>query len=242
MLLIRSSAIVVVFCMFTSVLFGTETKRMNISFTVVSLDIPAPTHAYYYSNKNDRIDISFKRKLRSENYNYEGPPPLSFLCDQSNRSNTIANIIIKPRHNQKKLLLLFSKNGKATPHESQWHVSIIEDDIENFSSGELMLFNASGIKVLGLIKEQEIALRNREFKVFNIHDNEHGYEYMDIKFAAKFNGIYELIYNNLIAFDSSARAILVLRPPRRKNSILIDTWILEDYPKEHFLVSETALK
>jgi hypothetical protein len=214
-----------------------NSEFINISFTVVASDKSTPEEIAYFTDGKKVEILQFKHKERSAVYNYKGTKKLSFFdknqlldSDPSNIPTPIASVNIE--NCTKPLLLFFSRSGsKDTP----WQVIPVEED---FSTGKVKIFNACDTTLFGLLNNKNIQLTPYAVETFNSDQIDGSINSVDAKFAVKYKNKYELTYSSTIGFEPNARTILILRPPMRKNSLLIDTWLLEDFPKSEPDLSE----
>jgi len=206
-------------------------SSIKAEFTVISLDTFPAYKIKYISEKNIIQPLKFKRKTRSDTYSYKGPPLLYFFKEHTVNATRepVASIKIDP--STKKMLLFFLKN-KATTIEYPYEYKIIalEDDLNKFPRGSIKVFNISNHTLTGIVENQQIKLEKYESRIFNPAYHSKPQNTLHFKLATKLKKHYEIAYDNIIRFDSFARTLLILSPPRRKRSIHINTCLIEDYP------------
>jgi len=213
-------------CLLYPMMLFAQTQTRTIEFRVFGLPANTDPKMYTMGPSGKLQAIQFKARVRSDSYqaqiNIENPQ-LHFYgaSDTAGQPHILSSAQIDP--DWQTVLCVFSKSTDAG-------VSLITipDDTDSLSPGTLRVLNLSGIKVLGRINGQNMQLPTRQLSSPVPLETS---QLNDIRIAAEGPSQHHLVYQNQLRIQSSSRALLILRPPRRPGSIHIATQLLTDTPQ-----------
>lgn len=177
--------------------------------------------------------IKLRSRLRSETYEYKGPRELSLFIRRQNPQTgefiyTPVTSVQLPVEAEEALVFLSPPgHARGREWENNWMIIAIDDGASAFPRGNVRILNATGLHLEGIFDETAISLN---FGISRPIPVETSRGWTRVGFAIPVGDKKELVYGNRLQFESDSRSILVLRPPRRRRSIQIDTYLLEDTP------------
>lgn len=111
--------------------------------------------------------------------------------------------------------------------EQGWFTILLPDDPEFFKPSQLLVLNATGFPLDGVVDTSTMTLGFGERRLIDKNKRD---PWVKVSFGIRLENGHELVYGNRLRFTQDRRSILVLRPPRRPRSIKIDTYLIEDMP------------
>jgi hypothetical protein len=208
-----------------------DDTNVSVELFVFSIDRNPIDGLYYTAPNGEKTLLQFASRRRSKAYPYEGPREINFY----NRSidpdtgetqyTTVASAAID-QPNGEVLIFFISNNGNG---QNSLHTLVMDDRPSSFPNGHLRVLNASGANLEGLIGNERLSLGFEVSDPRPLNRIQQGRQnWVEIAFVIQFPDAYELVYANQITFSANNRSIIVLRPPRRPNSIQINTYLIED--------------
>lgn len=191
--------------------------------------------------------LEFKKKRRSDTYEYKGPELMVFFrmgVDTEGEPIRIPVGSVTVPSGVSEPLFFFIPTKDSTEERPVYRISWIDDSLSAFPYGEVMVFNASGVELAAKIGEDQLMMAYGPSKKWPVQELVRSSRdpWVSLFFAAEVRpDEYELVYRNTVQFAENSRTIVILRPPRRPRSIKIETYLLEDYiPEILTLEGETS--
>lgn len=193
-----------------------------------------PIEGLFYDGPNGvKTAVEFTSRRRAGPFPYEGPRQITFyhrVTDPDTSETTFEPATTTTvEQTNGEVLIFFLQNNNAINGQSRLRTIAMDDRPSSFPNGHLRVLNASGANLHGMIGNQRLTL---DFEISEPYPfssiMQRGQNWVEIAFVIRFPDAYELVYANQVSFSSTNRAIMVLRPPRRPNSIQINTYLIED--------------
>ncbi|WOO42630.1 hypothetical protein [Rubellicoccus peritrichatus] len=188
-----------------------------------------PSDVYFTNSDQDSQLLEFKRKRRSQTYNYKGPKEILFFNKSTNPDGSEIKIPVAKAQipNEVKEAIIFFLPTKKE-EKTSYPLLIVNDSTKAFPYGTIRIFNACGAELAGQIGNETLKVPQGISMPFSIKKIAHKGNWVKLGFAIKMPEGYELVYSNEVPFDIETRSIVVLRPPRRSNSLKIYTYLLQE--------------
>lgn len=214
--------------------FGQEDMR-NLEFRVFSLNRDVIEGLYYQAGPEEFRPLSFRSRRRSELHEYRGPPVITFFRKAANTEPSESpyapvSAINIPNGAKEPLFFFLPLNASDSNGETEYRILAMDDSPGSFPYGYLRILNASGAPLSGRVGDEDIKLG---FEVSPAWPSRSLFSrdgsWVNLALFLQVRDDLEMVYANQLTFASDARSILVIRPPRRENSLKVTTFILEDY-------------
>ncbi|MGF1451214.1 MAG: hypothetical protein ACFB21_03950 [Opitutales bacterium] len=210
------------------------------TFRVASLDGSRPEGLHFATEGRD-VELEFRRFRRSQDYEYVGPPTMTFFTRSVTEDGTIIRtpvgvVEVAPEENEVFILFLTTDSlidrrlrQTTLPYSLLW----LDDSRSGFPFGSIRVVNACGASLIGKVGDEELLLPYSctppmDFDEIDINDN----GWIPFAFAIKTPEGYEIVYRNEVQFSEADRTLLILRPPRRARSLRIQTFLIEQADPE----------
>ena len=214
-----------------------EQIELNIEFRVFSLDRKSIDGLFYQIEPDEIAPLRFHSRQRSEPHRYRGPQVVSFYTKNPSTADNASPYIIagsvEITPDLKEPLVFFLPIQSSDPDESNgYRIIAMDDSHESFPYGHVRVLNACGAPLSGQVGNQGLRLGFEVSPAWSSRSlfSREG-QWVNLALFIQIRDDYELVYANQLTFESEARSILVVRPPRRKNSLRVVTYILEDFPE-----------
>jgi hypothetical protein len=230
-----------------SSLLGDEAVR-DLEFRVFSLNRKAISGLYYNIGPQEIAPLKFTSRRRSEPHPFRGPPIITFfrkstgITDAEPVYEVVGSVNISSNA-QEPLFFFLPLNATGLSGKTNYRILAMEDSPSAFPYGHIRVLNASGAPLSGRVGDQDIKLGFEvtppwpSRSLFSGDGN-----WINLALFVQVRNDFEMVYANQLTFASDARSILVIRPPRRENSIKVTTFILEDYKKPEETGQITSLR
>lgn len=212
-----------------------QENLLDLEFRVFSLNRDVIKGLYYQAGPQEFKPLSFRSRRRSEIHAYRGPPVITFFRKAANTENGESpyepvNTINIPNGAKEPLFFFLPLDPSNSNRETNYRILAMDDSPRSFPYGHLRILNASGAPLSGRVGDQDIKLGFEvspawpSSSLFSQDGN-----WVNLALFVQVRDDFEMVYANQLTFASDARSILVIRPPRRENSLRVTTFILEDY-------------
>lgn len=177
--------------------------------------------------------IHIRSRTRSAAHAYRGPRELRILKridvpgEEAFQYQTVASVTLPDDSDEALVFLLPPGFARGEQWRERWMIGAIDDGPASFPRGHVRVLNATGLHLEGVVGDFPIAMNFGITRPLSLGNSR---EWTRVAFTIPVGNRRELVYGNRIRFENSDRAILVLRPPRRRRSLQIDTYLLEDTP------------
>jgi hypothetical protein len=211
-----------------------DDAKISVELFVFSIDRNPIDGLYYTAPNGEKTLLQFASRRRSGPYPYEGPREINFY-NRSNDADTgktqytpVASATIDQARGEV-LVFFLSNNANGNNGQNSLRTLVMDDRPSSFPNGHLRVLNASGASLEGLVGSERVSLGFEVSDPSPLSRIQQGRQnWVEIAFVIRFPDAYELVYANQITFSATNRSIIVLRPPRRPNSIQINTYLIED--------------
>lgn len=224
------------FILFPNALESASDESVSVDLFVFAIDRNPIQGLYYNGPDGSKTALQFASRRRAGPFPYEGSPEINFYqrvtSEETGESKfqavTSASI---DQSNGEVLIFFLQNNGNSNgvDEPETLRTIAVDDRPSSFPNGHFRVLNASGAHLEGMIGNQRLSLG---FEVSEPHPfssiMKSGQNWVEIAFVVRLPDAYEMVYANQITFSSRNRSIMVLRPPRRSNSIRINTYLIED--------------
>lgn len=214
-----------------------EEIELKLEFKVFSLDRKSIDGLFYEIEPGEIAPLKFSARQRSEPHRYRGSQVVSFYTRNSSTTADAPPYIIagsvQIAPEMKEPLIFFLPLQSSNPDESNgFRIIAMDDSPESFPYGYVRVLNASGAPLSGQVGNQGIRLGFEVSPAWSSRSlfSREG-QWVNLALFIQIREDYEVVYANQLTFETEARSILVVRPPRRKNSLRVVTYILEDFPE-----------
>lgn len=210
-----------------------QTEEVALTFTVFSLDRRPISGVFFMDPEGKMTELAFHPRRRSVAYDYLGSPRMAFFrqsgTDQDGRPfyEEVADVEVSPGVSEV-LVFFLDPNSRSEETVPRFRTLWMDDSKRAFPFGHLRVVNACGANLVGKMGEMDLNMGFEVSPSRSIRELSQGQSnYVNIAFAVRIRSDYEIVYANQVAFSQDTRSILILRPPRRPNSIQINTYLLE---------------
>ena len=174
----------------------------------------------------DPVELDFNPHRRSAPVQYEGPLPLIFFRKgpppEPDAPPARIPVAVYPEREAdvpEELLLFFLPRAEADPDTGTlFQVFGMDDSLEAFPRNTLVVFNATGIPLVGKIHEDAFRSRPGASRPFALRRT------LYTGFAVETEEGPRIVFENNLEFAPDMRVILMLRPPRRPRSIRFQSY------------------
>ncbi|MGE9291483.1 MAG: hypothetical protein ACQKBT_10865 [Puniceicoccales bacterium] len=211
-----------------------EEETFRFEFRVFGLHPGQYDGIHFINPKGEPQEIDFRRRQRSQTYEYESTlpaAPITFFRIEKNGDDNLYRPVaqITPSPSWSEMLFLFQQPPDASP-DSPLTVAAADDTVQNFPFGSLRVLNLTGIPLAGSIAKQLEEISPGEWTdAFRF--NKSGK--VDVVFAAAGSEKFHLVYRKIIPLKNNSRTLLILRPPNRVGSIRIAASTLQEFESEN---------
>lgn len=208
--------------------------QVDIEFRVFSIDRQPIRGLLYLNPDNEYEELKFRARRRSDPYTYQGPPRMDFYREAGvNEEGEIIYGVVASVYldeaNRQPLIFFLADNRNNNGGRPNFRTLVMDDSPAAFPNGYLKILNACGANLIGQIGDQRLELGfglSPSWPLSRLSTGRRGY--VDIALAVRIRDDYELVFRNNVDFSENVRSIIILRPPRRSNSIQINTYLLEE--------------
>lgn len=224
------------FLLHPSLAFEKEIE-IDLEFRVFSLDRAAIEGLFYQVEPGEIAPLKFASRSRSAPHRYRGSPNLSiYRKNASAEENALPYLVVGsveiPPQAKEPLIFFLPLPSPESGEASGYRILAMEDSPQFFPYGYMRVLNASGAPLSGQVGDQGLQLGFEVSPAWSTKSLfSQGGQWVNLALFVQIRDDRELVYANQLTFDSDARSILVVRPPRRKNSLRVVTYVLEDYRK-----------
>ena len=227
----------------TSQLIGNDLENIvSLDFRVFGVGHDDFKELYFYNGKAFEA-LNFKRTSRSEKtYSYRGSskfgiyiknPNYEFGNDNEPPYNEVASGGLDEGFSTGLIVLAANPNNRdVASQERSYKVFIIDDSKEAFTRNSVIFINVTGVHLYGKVGETNLNLPIGHSTPISYSEYANKDKGIPITFAFESKKGPRLVLSNDIRLASNRRVVLILEPPKRKNSTRIDIRMLSEaiYP------------
>jgi hypothetical protein len=174
--------------------------------------------------------LTFNRYNRSKLVTYKGTLPIVFFRLKPNPIQEsppiripVARFNMNPDKPIKDLLLFIFKNPKSGSNNAEFILYGMDDSKKAFPNNSIVIFNASGIKLHGVIHKEHAEFDLGASKPFKLSKSVYA------AFAVKIEDSIRYVYENTLGFSEDTRVIIMVRPPARERSIRFECYQITEF-------------
>jgi hypothetical protein len=227
----------------TSQLSGNDFENIiSLDFRVFGVGHDDFKELYFHNGKSFE-PLNFKRTSRSEKtYSYRGPPTFGIYVKnpsytQGNENekpyNEVATRRLEGEFPTGLIVLAANPNNRdVATHERSYKVFISDDSRDAFTRNSVIFINVTGVHLYGKVGETNLNLPVGNSAPISYSKYANKDKGIPITFAFKSKNGPRLVLSNDIRLAANRRVVLILEPPRRKNSTRVEIRMLSEaiYP------------
>lgn len=208
-----------------------EEGAVQIQFSALAVNRTMPHPVFVEVAEGVFEEIEFHPRGRSELLEYNGPTPILFFSERPRlgpdnqwiRPEPFAYIDAEDLY-PKTLLFFWDNSADSNNSNSGFRILTLDDSESAFPFGTFRIVNTCGAPLFGQIGRERRRLSAEITQPFRIRDQLNENRRLRLAFAIAMGRDLELVYSNELEMDQDARTLLILRPPRRPNSIRISVY------------------
>ena len=193
----------------------------------------------FYNSGTEYHELKFHRTHRSPTtYTYEGHRQFSIFVRNpdfdpedplSPAFIAIASHMLKENGGRRLLILAAGRgNRKKAEANRSFRIFEVNDSPDHFARNSIIVLNATGARLFGLVSEQRITLPTGVSEPIAYEGSDGSTGATRIAFALETKAGPKLVMSNDLKLPNNRRILLILQPPRRSNSLRIDVRMLSE--------------
>jgi len=164
------------------------------------------------------VTLQFYPTARSPVYSYVGRDPITF-CDRET-GEVVAEV--RPPADLRRALFLFSALPQRGADGLRYRVQVLEDSEQHMPAGTLVILNASGLELSGVIDGRTLTLRE------GLNEPSRVGETAEVLLQTRFRGRVFQSFADKISLGPTGRALLILLPPYRPGTLEVQFRLLQN--------------
>ncbi|MEO0795348.1 MAG: hypothetical protein AAFX93_09310 [Verrucomicrobiota bacterium] len=191
-------------------------------------------------------ELSFSNLNRSETINYHGPNPIRFFREKpaptesdpkATKRVVVATYDLSERWDD--ALLMFKSLPTKNEQKHEFTVLGIDDSPGSFPRGSIIAINATNIQLIARMGKERLVIPpgpSPAFSFLPYHEDP-----LLISIATDSKDGPKLLFENSLTFAPDSRVLLIMKPPRKKGSLLLKVYSISEIVDE-VITTETPSK
>lgn len=212
-------------------------ETVDIEFRVFGVGKDSYEELYLY-NGTSYERLEFHRTNRSiKKYRYKGPSQLAIYVPNPKYSVNepdslkylpVTSTSVDIGLNEGLLIFAATQNNRELPNtERRFKLIMIDDETENFPQNSLVVVNTTNVMLHGRIANERLQLAPGASPPIT-YSSTQSPKGVPIIFALDTSDGMRLVLSNEVQLPNNRRIVLILEPPRRKNSFRLEARMLSE--------------
>jgi len=205
-------------------------SQVSLRFSVYPIGSADWDQVYYQQSPGNYEKVTFWTLERSPEHRFRGALPVRFYHQSTDDEGQIFYQPIataKIDRQQEQLLFFFIPKSSPSETGELFDIAILDDSIRSFPLNTITFLNATGANLEGIFGKQKIILGkgiSTPYQLEDLYEDE-----VLIGLAIQYEGDYRKVLQNRWVFYPDNREIVVLLPPRNRNSFRIQAYRLSQH-------------